>query len=1098
MSSLLARLEQVTAKHPDKRLYTFLDLNGRELESYTYQAFLRRVDLVAGHLQRDRRLAAGDRVLLAYPPGLEMICALVACTRAGLIPVPVFPPSSHEFRSAFYKMVRIARDCQGAAVLTTREYLLSLHVNLARSGRPTSLDNLDLAALPWIVTEEFTQPAGTPRVGRSSDVLFLQYTSGSTNHPKGVMVTHANVLHNCSLVADHPDPVAVSWLPQYHDMGLIGYYLYAALSGGTTYGFAPMHFIQRPALWFETITRFRATITSAPNFAFEYCMKPGRISEQTLAQTDLRSLKVLMAAAEPVDAGTYSRFLHRFQPYGLGRHSFVVAYGLAEHTLAVSSYGRTALSVSRDALARGCARVVTAASEITSARQIMSCGPPLGDTRVRIVDPDTHTVVEDGQVGEVWVHGRSKCRGYWDSPELTRDTFHAHVVGESQEGEGYLRTGDLGFTHRGELFVCGRMKDLIIVRGVNCYAHDVEHVVEHASPLIRRGGVVAFEIEQQTATGLAVVAEVRRRSALPDLYDIAVAVKHQLNVAIGAIALVPPNSLPKTTSGKAMRQRTKQLWRRGRFDVLGELAAADEARACSDTTALATIDTLKTRYQLTGTETCSLLDSGMDSLDLVRFMHELQELLNRKGENLLARALDTQLLQHITVADVFRVAELTETAPEVTTQYLADVVARLRDEQRRREHDTMVLDASLARALPPAPRRRRAPSDGVLLTGATGFLGPYLLKSLLEQSDAAIYALIRAPNEVHGAERLFTAFTSSLGAEAQSLAAEFTRRVKPVCGDLSHENLGLTSRAWQALSQSVGTIFHNAAAVNYLFTYQKLRPANVLGTAELVRLACEHGPTVFNHVSTTFIFGWAVKEVLYEADTNAGMELLDFGYSQSKWVSERLVVEAAGRGLPTRIFRPALVTPSITGGGNSFDIAIRLLAFMVNHGIGVAAHNQVSFVPVDVAANNMVAIAQMPDTANATFHVTSDDYANMMDVTSAITALTGRTFELFPLRAFVPEVVARCTPDDLLFPLLDFLIGSIDSISSMEFKRYDSAAYRRARDRSPHRRADPPLMETVSGILRFMQRTGIASLPSPHAGSLWTDTVKATIVGMKS
>ena len=219
---------------------------------------------------------------------------------------------------------------------------------------------------------------------------------------------------------------------------------------------------------------------------------------------------------------------------------------------------------------------------------------------------------------------------------------------------------------------------------------------------------------------------------------------------------------------------------------------------------------------------------------------------------------------------------------------------------------------------------------------------PVLLKSLLEQSDAAIYALIRAPNEVHGAERLFTAFTSSLGAEAQSLAAQFTRRVKPVCGDLSHENLGLTSRAWQALSQSVGTIFHNAAAVNYLFMYQKLRPANVLGIAELLRLACEHGPTVFNHMSTTFIFGWAVKEVLYEADTNAGMELLDFGYSQSKWVSERLVVEAAGRGLPTRIFRPALVTPSITGGGNSFDIAIRLLAFMVNHGIGVAAHNQVS------------------------------------------------------------------------------------------------------------------------------------------------------------
>src|ERR1022692_1242436 len=246
---ILDHMDRLADEHPDKLLYSYLDVNGDLIESYTYASFLRRAQAIAGHLRKEGRFAAGDRVLLAYPPGLEMICAFYGCVRAGLIPVPVYPPSSYRFQGALYKMIHIAKDCQAAGILTSKDYHGSLKTNLARSGVAASgVDVEYISRLPWIVTEDFVDMISSETFNAASNLLFLQYTSGSTRDPKGVMVTHQNILHNCPLVIDHPEPVVVSWLPQYHDMGLIGCYLYPALSGGTTYGFAPTDFIQRPAL----------------------------------------------------------------------------------------------------------------------------------------------------------------------------------------------------------------------------------------------------------------------------------------------------------------------------------------------------------------------------------------------------------------------------------------------------------------------------------------------------------------------------------------------------------------------------------------------------------------------------------------------------------------------------------------------------------------------------------------------------------------------------------------------------------------------------------------------------------------------------------
>jgi thioester reductase-like protein len=1084
MASILERLDRLGAEHPHKLLYSFLDLNGAAIESYTYASFLRRTAAIAGHLLKQGRFAPRDRLLLAYPPGLEMICAFFGCVRAGLIPVPVYPPSSRGFQSALYKMVHIAKDCQASGILTSRDYHASLKTNLTRSGVTTSGVDVDyISGLPWIVTEDFVEPVADEAFHAKSNILFLQYTSGSTMEPKGVMVTHENILDTAGLVIDHADPVVVSWLPQYHDMGLIGCYLYPALLGGTTYGFAPTDFIQRPILWFEAITAYRATATAAPNFAYDYCLRAGRLAKDSLAECDLSSIHVFMCAAEPVKPDTFTRFLEAFQPYGLKSESFYAAYGLAENTLAVSLQGREILSINKHAMALGKARLTSEVSEIGASTQVVSCGIPLPGMAVKIVDPERHDALEPGRIGEIWIAGYGKCLGYWNNPQLTLKQFHARLIDDSPYDDGYLRTGDMGFFHDGELFVCGRIKDMIILRGQNYYPQDIEGVVERASSLIRAHCVAAFQIHEDSEPALAIVAEVKNPKALPDARKIAAAVRSYLNVEVALISFIAPRAIPRTSSGKIMRHRAKQMWLAGEFTILSDFSREKDAGVAEASTEnQSPFDVLKARYNLTGKESYNLVEAGLDSLDLVVFMHELKELLKDKGAEVLARQVDIGVIQRVSVAELFGLAEQLERAPEEALAMLRHSLGAFREEQRAAEMKMMSDDKKLVFEPPvPAPLPDKPELHHVLLTGGTGFIGPFLMKSLLEQTRAKIYVLVRASDDIQGRQRLRAAM-ESMGPCSTALMHTFEARVIPICGDLGQANLGLQPDVWDFLAHEMDTVFHNGATVNYLFNYDRMRDANVMGTNEVLRLAFEGRAKEFNYVSTTFVFGWAVKSVLWETDLNEDMELLDFGYSQTKWVAEQVVADARSRGLSARIFRPALVSPSVSGGGNNFDIAVRLVAFMVNHGIGVDTLNQVSFVPADVVANNIVAISTTPGTANQTFHVVRDDYANMLDITDLITKSTGRQFEVFSLPEFVPELIRRCRKEDLLFPLLDFLVGSVDNISAMEFKRYDNSTYQTARDASAWGKSDPSLEDTVNGILKFMHRKGIISVAPRELG----------------
>lgn len=1077
MNSIFERLDTWAEKQPDKLLFSFLDISGNQTEKYSYSEFIYRTNAIASSLHNEHGFSSGDRILLAYPPGLEMICAFFACARLGLIPVPAYPPTSHGFESSLNKMTYIAKDCQAKAILTSRDYYWSVKLNMSRTNIAESLFSTSyISKLNWINTEDFrdVNKNGFPR--GHSDILFLQYTSGSTSEPKGVMVSHQNILHNCDLATDFV-PVGVSWLPQYHDMGLIGYYIYIALKGGTTYGFSPLDFIQRPALWLESITKYKATASSAPNFAFEYCLQPGKISEKTLENLDLSSLEYLMTAAEPVIPSTYTRFLKFFEPHGLKPESLFAAFGLAENTLAVTNYGRTYVSVDPLAFKQNKLKLLPQLSEPSCGTNIMNCGAPQGDIIVRIVDPHTRHALKEGQIGEVWIAGKSKCLGYWDKPELTKKLFQASIVGENQNANNYLRTGDIGFMHQDELYICGRAKDMIIIRGLNYYPQDIEKIVEQAAPAyVRHGFTAAFDVFEGEEK-LVVLVGVKNPKNLPDPVPIIDAIRKGLNVQTHIIAFISAREIPKTSSGKIMRHKAKELWEAGQLNVLQQYSGTLEVDHLHEESKgpISPFEELKLKYGFQGNETYSLGKAGLESIDLAVLLHDIKELLKDKGADELSKQIDIRLIQEISISELFELVNQFDNASALAILRLKNMIGRLQKEHTALEQKMMLSDTQLTfdPVAPVYPKHHKA--TDVLLTGGTGFFGPFILKSILEQTDQRVYVLIRAANEEQGMERLLAAMDSVEPLTPQ-LTVLFKQRVIPVCGDLGQHQLGLSRDKWDFLANQVQEIYHNGATVNYLFNYDKMRNVNVIGTNEILKLAFDGTPKIFNHISTTFIFGWAVKDVLYETDSNDNINLLDFGYSQTKWVSEQIVKDAMSRGLKGRIFRPALITPSINGGGHNFDISIRLIAFMVNNGIGVDAQNQISFSPADMAASNIVAISNLPETINRTFHVTRDEYANMGDITDIITKLTGTKFEIFKLKEFVPVIIDRCTKGDLLFPLLDFLVRSVENISAMEFKLYDNSNYRNGRNASPVGRLDPTLEETVRGILLFLQKNEIINV----------------------
>jgi acyl-CoA synthetase (AMP-forming)/AMP-acid ligase II len=561
--------------HPDRCAFTFLQ--GDVAVDLSYGDLDRRARAIGAALQS--LALPGARALLLYPAGLELIAAFFGCLYAGIVAVPAYPPDTGRARRTTPRLRAIANDARPQLALTEASLLAAADQFLAAAALVHAPDRL---ATDQIDSE--LAPAWRPPPLDEKTLAFLQYTSGSTATPRGVMVSHGNVLANAHRIRQAFDlterSVGVSWLPLYHDMGLIGNVLETLYVGGRHVLMPPAAFLQRPARWLQTVSRYRATISGGPNFAYDLCVR--QVPPEERAGLDLSSWSVAFNGAEPIRPDTLQAFAAAFEPCGFRREAFTPCYGLAEATLLVTASrgptGAVVLPVQRRALEQN--RVLAGGDGNRELRPIVCCGLPAADDHLVVVDPRTLTRSPPEQPGEIWVKGGHVAGGYWDRPAETEAVFRAHLA---DTGEGpFLRTGDLGFLHDGGLFVTGRLKDLIIVHGANHYPEDVEATVERSHQALRPQGGAVFAVEAEAEVRVVVAHEVARGHERSDLEQVmgavrrAVAEEHDLSVH--TVLLLRGGSLPRTSSGKTQRHACVTAFLEGSLPVLARSVLLEQAR----------------------------------------------------------------------------------------------------------------------------------------------------------------------------------------------------------------------------------------------------------------------------------------------------------------------------------------------------------------------------------------------------------------------------------------------------------------------------------------------------------------------------------------
>jgi acyl-CoA synthetase (AMP-forming)/AMP-acid ligase II len=564
LSSMVELLELRAAQQPDDRSHVFLSDRGAAEASMTFGELHRRAAAVAHRLAAGSR--PGDRALLVFPPGLDFVVAFFGCLMAGIIAVPMMVPRRQGSRDA---SLRIATDCAPRFALTNSAFW--------NGSRQDVIARLAEQNIEWLVVDDGTTAPGGGALPKAKfeDIAFLQYTSGSTSAPKGVMVSHGNLLHMLEMMrvafGSTRRSTCVAWLPVYHDLGLIGNVLQSANVGALCVMMAPTAFMTRPLTWIRAVHDYRAEITCAPNFAYDLCVRHCR--QEQMEGIDLSSWRLALNGAEHIRADTMERFAAAFGPYGFARRALFPGYGMAEATLVISSVlhgeGHETRAFSREGL-RSSRIVPPAGPEDTQVG--VSCGRAVAGTQVVIVDPETCKRLPPLTVGEIWVNGPHVCQGYWRNRAATVATFKARIAGEHDTD--WLRTGDLGFLDEaGRLFITGRIKELVIIRGINHYPQDIEDTVQNCHPALSKHGGAAFSAPDPSGEEmLVVVQEIERtyRNRInPDelIGDIRAAIVNEHDVSAREVVLIRPGTLSKTTSGKIQRNLTRQLWLEGRLQL---------------------------------------------------------------------------------------------------------------------------------------------------------------------------------------------------------------------------------------------------------------------------------------------------------------------------------------------------------------------------------------------------------------------------------------------------------------------------------------------------------------------------------------------------
>ncbi len=564
---LVSLLIDLAKKQPNKIAYRFLEDGETESDVITYKQLDQKARAIASYLQREG-IGAGDRALLLYPSGIDFMASFLGTLYAGVIAVPATLPRKREKTS---RLDAIAQNCQPKLVLSTSSLLPNLKQKLE--------ENAYFKQIKWVATDWVSDKIASkwqqPEINEDT-IAFLQYTSGSTGNPKGVTVSHKNLLYNEEMIKtafSHTNKtVHVNWLPLFHDMGLIGNVLQSLYIGGCCVLMSPEAFLLKPVRWLKAIYKYKATTSGGPNFAYDLL---SQIPDEQLENIDLSTWDLAFCGAEPIRAETVEKFTTKFKPYGLTAEAFYPCYGMAETTLFVSGGKKTnapyIYNVDADSFAKN--QIVLAKPNQAEVQRIVGCGQTWLDQEIIIVNPESFTKCPPGEVGEIWVSGSHVAQGYWDKPEETEKTFLCHV--KDMDSKPFLRTGDLGFILDNELFVTGRLKDLIIIRGTNYYPQDIELTVEQTHPGLRANSGAAFVVEVEGEQQLIVAHEVERtylrKLNFQEVVDaVRLNISRQHNLSVYKVLLLKTGSIPKTSSGKIKRHACRMSFLNQTLNIVSE------------------------------------------------------------------------------------------------------------------------------------------------------------------------------------------------------------------------------------------------------------------------------------------------------------------------------------------------------------------------------------------------------------------------------------------------------------------------------------------------------------------------------------------------
>lgn len=971
--NLIDLLEKKVFKTPEKVLYTFLQYKNDEKKelNLTYRNIYDKARSVAVYLKK-KGIKKGDRVIIFSSETYDNIYSIFGTLFAGAIFTLIPPPVDEGKKQRFTSVL----ESSGAKYI----FLNSTMAQLIENNNDLSLllnqfnDNVSKEkpnTIEIINVDECTEdPEEWIKSEIDSNTLaYLQYSSGSTSNPKGVMISHKNVLHNLEAIdkflrADKCDTL-VSWVPFFHNIGLIGVVFLNVYSDRRNIIMPTATFLEKPIRWFQAISEYKAEMTIAPNSAYNLCTKI--INDNYLKNLDLSSLNFVINGSEVINYKDIAQFSEKFEKCGFRASVICPAYGLAESTCAVTMKLFNPISKIIDYNSFQKNLFLISENNKLPQKEIVSVGKVLNDMKAIIVDSSTNRVCEKNEIGELWVKSDSIGMGYWDKPEETQETFKA--VLEDEEGY-FLRTGDLGIIYEDELYISGRIRDVIIINGHNVYPQDIEFNLKQHIPILDNHIIVSFStmFNEKERVILCIESDTANVDfkALTDNINKTV---HQIfEFSPYDVVFVKSGSLPRTDNGKIRLFKVKELYESNELDIICNTKSLHKIEEKELTKCNEIQHKIKSFFkEILKSDYMSLHDSflelGGDSFDTVQLVFDIEEEFGIKVDL-------KDILKNPSILGISEYVEKKKINESL--QYIDNY-----------EYD-LYKECQLPEDIRPEvyPNLINNVSKNIFLTGSTGFVGAHLIKSLIEKADVKIYCHVRAKSTPEGFNRIKNNMK-----HYECWNENYSEKIVPVLGDLTKPLLGIEESNFNKLAEEIDIIYHNGALLNFMFPYNYLKRSNVFGTIECLRLACKTKAKHFHYISTFSVYDNPshFKTIAYEDDKLESAEGYFLGYSETKWVSEKLVRIAEERGLKVSIYRPGDITGgSYTGIWDVNDLVSRVIVACIQMKAVPDMPVNIFYTPVDFVSDAIAHISLNENAIGKAFNLININIISVRELANII------------------------------------------------------------------------------------------------------------------